>query len=80
MAVSADGPPAQYDQIKNFQPQMNRMDADENPRISLFICVHPVHLRFNSSFFMLKLTVLGVSPDVAPSPRDRVMENTIHGR
>lgn len=38
------GRDAQYYQIKDFQPQMVRMYADGNPRISLFICVNHVHL------------------------------------
>ena len=39
-----------------------KINADENPEISLFICVNPVHLRLNSAVFPAILTGGAPSP------------------
>ena len=47
------------------------MDADENPKISLLICVNPVHLRLNSTVFPIKLTRMRGAPETLPATSNR---------
>jgi hypothetical protein len=64
------------------------MYTDGNPRISLLIRVNPDHLWFNSSVFMLKLTVLvavaevpvRLAPPLADGSRARTKFISRHGK